>query len=473
MLGGWVIAAFSIPIVLLIARFKQIPKPPSYSKILTREFGYFLASAIFGTLGLIAAAGMSAPLITKLWIAKGAAAQPDFYNHATFPLTILMLLGMASTPYLAWKASDASLVGKRLLPAYIGAVALTVGLFLLGARKPWMLLLFAFCAFAAITNLILFAERFRHPVAKPTFGGLLAHIGAAMLLVGIVFLVSFSQQSLHVILVKGVPQTVLGYQLTYLGSTSQPYDRKNAVQVRVTQGSRSWIATPHFYVAPWGGSDQLFADPPDIRNFLWGDLYMALYRPPASLAADSPNNGMTLSPGDRVSYSGYQFVYHGLKWSDDVAKAMASRDPNAMNALPRMRLHALVDVTYAGKTYPVQPELVFDQIEQAKYSLPATLPGAPNAVLSLTDAQLPFQASLATSNLPDPLEMVQVDLSTKPMIWFVWMGALLYTIGGLIAYRRRAREFQAEDTETAEDALPRPSKVRTSWKARRRLSPTG
>jgi cytochrome c-type biogenesis protein CcmF len=441
LLGGWVAAAFVIPIALVIARARIIPKAVTQSRLLTREVGYVIASAVFGTLGFITAVGMSAPIITKLWIPKGAATQPDFYNHATFPLTILMLIGMAATPYLAWKDSDAATVGKRLLPAYIGAIALTVVVFFLGARKPWMLLLFAFAAFAAVANLLLLAKAAARPVGRPTLGGFLAHIGAAMLLIGIVFLVTFSRQALHVALVKDMPQNVLGYQLTYLGTTSQPYDRKNAVEVRVEKDGKSWVATPHYYVAPWGGMDQLFADPPDIRNFPWGDLYLALYRPPSSLNTDSPNNGMTMTPGDQVNYFDYKFVYHGLKWADDVHKAMTAQDPQALGSLPQMRLHALVDVTYNGRTYPVHPVLVFDRIEQSKYSIPAPLPGALNAILTLNDAQLPSEATLTTSNLPDPLDMVQVDLSTKPLIWLVWMGTLLYTIGGLIAYRRRAREF--------------------------------
>lgn len=444
LLGGWVAAAFSIPLIMLIARFRQIPKPTAYSKVLTREFGYFLASAVLATLGVISAVGMSAPIITKLWIPKGAAAQPGFYNHAMFPLTIVLLLGMAATPYLAWKTADGPAVGRRLLPAYVAAVVLTVGLFLVGAREPWMLLLFAFAVFAGVANLLLLSGKRGPRRSAASLGGILAHIGAAIFLIGVVCLVCFSQKALHVTLVKGQPVQALGYQLTYLGMTSEPYDRKNALQIQVSRGGHSWIATPHLYIAPWEGTDQLFADPPDIRNFFWGDLYLAHYRGPSSLDAGSPNNGITLAPGAVLNYGDYRFVYHGLQWSSAVQRAMASPDRSALGKLSQMRIHALVDVTYRGQTYPIHPELVFDQASQSKYSVPASLPGPPNAILTLEDVQLPFQASLSTTNLPDPLEMVQIDLSTKPMIWLVWLGTVLYTIGGLMAYRRRAAELARE-----------------------------
>ena len=45
-----------------------------------------------------------------------------------------------------------------------------------------------------------------------------------------------------------------------------------------------------------------------------------------------------------------------------------------------------------------------------------------------------------TLNAPDPTEAVMVDVSTKPMVWLVWVGTLLYTLGGFVAYRRRALE---------------------------------
>jgi hypothetical protein len=154
-----------------------------------------------------------------------------------------------------------------------------------------------------------------------------------------------------------------------------------------------------------------------------------------------------------VAYGDYRFTYHGVKWSDNVDSAMASGVD--VDKLPQMSIHALVDVTHQGKTYPIRPLLVYDQARMAKYSVPAALPGAPNAVIALNDVQLPSGATLTTSNLPDPMEMVQVDLSTKPMIWLVWAGTILYTIGGLMAYGRRRREHGAA-IPSATGAQPEP-----------------
>jgi len=261
-----------------------------------------------------------------------------------------------------------------------------------------------------------------------------------MVLAGIACLVAFSRQALHLSLVKDSPIEALGYKLTYLGMTSQPFDRENALRIRVEKNGRTWEATPHLFMASWQGQDQMFADPPDIHNFLWGDLYLAHYRGPLSLNQRSPNNGVRLHDGDKFTYGDYLFAYHGLSWSDKVNSALAAGGMSAVQQLPEMRVHANLDVTYEGKIYSIEPQFVIDQAGMSRHAIPAALPGAPNAIVSISDVQLPSEVTLATTNLPDPYEMVQVDLSTKPMIWLVWVGTVLYTLGGLAAYRKRALE---------------------------------
>jgi LPXTG-motif cell wall-anchored protein len=88
-------------------------------------------------------------------------------------------------------------------------------------------------------------------------------------------------------------------------------------------------------------------------------------------------------------------------------------------------------------------------IEEAKKAGPA---GSPAFREALTNSQAYFEARqmedlsqfkilrFETFNAPDPSETVFVSVGTKPMIWLVWLGTLLFSVGGLIAYRRRAVE---------------------------------
>jgi cytochrome c biogenesis factor len=63
---------------------------------------------------------------------------------------------------------------------------------------------------------------------------------------------------------------------------------------------------------------------------------------------------------------------------------------------------------------------------------------------------------------------VQIDVSTKPGIGFVWIGSLLYTLGGLVAYRRRARELGITGLEDPEPAANNAGKANPAPVIRRK-----
>jgi cytochrome c-type biogenesis protein CcmF len=470
-----VLASFLTPIGLLIWRFRGIPKPAAYEKVVSREFGYFIASAILGVVGLIVAVGMSAPLITKLWTEKGAAAQPQFYNTANYPLVLILTLGMAATPYLAWRgAGDTAASLKRLFPAYACAIVLTLGMtgvaMSMGVRKPWMLLMFATSVFAVFANLILLVPRLPKREGRGTVGGFIAHMGAGMVLMGVATLVAFSQSAERILLKKDIPTAVLGYTLTYLGQTSQPFDRENnALRIQVVKNGRMWEANPRYYFAPWENKDTLFANPPAIGRFGWGDFYVAYSGGPVGLdptdGGVNPNNGFTLKAQQTVQAGEYTFSLVGLDLDERAKKTLAeTHDSKAMSALPEITFKAIVGVSYRGQTAIAEPLFRFDQKTGGRYSIPVPLPGGwdkkpvmlnfvPPTPEEMSTPEAFDKIQLQTLNVPDPTEAVMVDVSTKPLVWLVWLGTLLYTLGGFVAYRRRAQEVKALEigTKTTDD----------------------
>ena len=471
-----VLAAFLTPVGLLLWRLKSIPKPAAYERVVSREFGYFIASSILGVLGLIVAVGMSAPLITKIWTEKGAAAQPQFYNTANYPLVLILTLGMAATPYLAWRGggnTGASL--KRLFPAYACAIVLTLGMtgaaISMGIRKPWMLLMFATSVFAVFANLILLIPRLPKREGRRTSGGFVAHIGVGMVLMGVATLVAFSQNAERVLLKKDIPVAALGYTLTYLGQTSNPYDRENnALRIQVVKNGRMWEANPRYYFAPWENKDTLFANPPAIGRFGWGDFYVAYSGGPIGLdpkdGGVNPNNGFVLKTKKSVQAGEYTFTLVGLDLDERAKKTLAEQhDPKAMAALPEITFKAIIGVTYKGQNSIAEPLFRFDQKTGGRYSIPVVIPGGwegkpimlnfvPPTAEEMNTPEAFDKIQLQTLNAPDPTEAVMVDVSTKPMIWLVWAGTLLYTLGGFVAYRRRALEngtIESGNTKSTDD----------------------
>ena len=122
------------------------------------------------------------------------------------------------------------------------------------------------------------------------------------------------------------------------------------------------------------------------------------------------------------------------------------KDPHVspFKDLPEIYLNALVGVTYRGQAVAAEPKLRLEQT--GAYSLPVAIPGPDGRQVMLkleppSPEEEPSKTmTFRTLNAEDPMEVVLVDVSTKPLIGLVWAGTLLFTLGGFIAYKRRARE---------------------------------
>lgn len=499
MLGA--ILVFTLgPLLLLILRGRSIPRAQIFERAVSRETGFFAAALLLGIMGIGVTLGMSAPLLTKLWMPKGAALQPDFYNQIGYPLGIVMTLLMALTPYLAWKTGDANDALKRLWPPYIASIALTIGMtamaWKLGVRKPWMVLLFATSLFTTLANAWMVWPRLKSAGGRKTLGGFVAHMGAGMLLAGVALLVAFSTHTEAIPLVKGQPKKVGDSTLTYLGNTAHPFQSDNALRIKVEKGGSWWEANPRYYYAPWEGKDTLFANPPAIHRRPTGDIYLALGGEQEEILDDpdratTPNNQFSLQMGETKSFGDYTFTLQAVNFDDKAREAMVRHDEKAFNALPEVRLTAVVMVGYKDQTKVALP-VIRNVQKSGVFSIVAPIPGPePNTILrfvpppserQVAEVEQMWQEAVAmaktkgqpgtaafqealmpsaplmrraeqmkemaafktlrfeTFNAPDDQEVIFVDLSTKPFIWMVWLGTLLYTLGGIVAYRRRALE---------------------------------
>jgi cytochrome c-type biogenesis protein CcmF len=429
-----------------------------------------------------------APSYALAWASKGAGAEQPYYNQAAYPLAILFTVAMAVTPYLSWKAAqkdaekDMEGVRKRLIAPYAGAILLTVvsaGLAMyLGLRRPYQILLFATSVFSVLANVILLLPRLKHRSSRKTVGGFVAHIGAGMVLIGVCSLVVFSKQMQRVMLIKNFPVDVMGYKLTYLGNTSHPYDRSNnALRIRIEKDGRVWEGRPRFYYAQWENRDTVFANPPAIlpsvynmnsvndlpkmlpwnNPFPLGDLYLAFSEGPFSMGDGKdrplhPNAGFELKNGAMKTFEqdGYSFALLSFTMDKAAMEAVRTGNEKAMKALPKITFTAQIGVMYGKEGAMVEPHFVLEQKTGAQYSHPAQIPGPKGEKVMLNlvppspeqwKSADPFSAiNFQTINVPDVTEHIYVDISTKPLISLVWIGSLLYTLGGLVAYRRRAIE---------------------------------
>ena len=495
-----------IPLGLLVLRNWDIPTKQEKQEAATfvsRETGFAAAGIIIGVIGFFVALGMSGPLLTKLWSAKGQGAEPEFYNRALFAPVIGMLLLMALSPYLTWKNGDAQSAYKRLFPSYLIAIGLGiaftgVGIYL-GLRHPAMVLLFAASMFCIVANAFLIAPRLKSPGGRLSIGGYVAHAGAALLLAGLSSLVMFAKHKEGILLIKGQPTEALGYKLTYEGYTTHPFERDNAIRIKVVDGNKQWDAEPHYSYTPWEGKDTPQSNPPAIHHKYWGDVYLALSGEAQEFVdqpdATSSNWLFSLKKGETKTLGEYTFTLMSYDLDEKAREVLAKHSEAEFNKLTQVRMTANVIITYQGKQTPIKVSVRHEPAASGAYSEVVEIPGpggkhgkvilrmlpAPTekeikekqsasqaAVERAKQSGAPgtpaFQQALMkdvnafnegrrmeefstyqalrfeTFNAPDPGDAIFVELSTKPLIGFVWMGTLLYTLGGLIAYRRRLKE---------------------------------
>jgi cytochrome c-type biogenesis protein CcmF len=282
-----------------------------------------------------------------------------------------------------------------------------------------------------------------------------------MTMAGIAVVVAFQNQTTGVALMKGVPKQVQGATLTYLGMTTHPFDRNNNfLRIRVVQNGRQWEARPRLYYADWNSKDSLFGNPPAIGHFGWGDFYVSFDQNRLGTfplnEEQSPNAPFVLTPNTPIRRGDYTFTLTGYDVDESARKISQEFAGNpeefnkAFKKLPVVRFKAKIAVQYKdGSPTTVTPAIRLEPLKDGAYSEVVDIPGAPNekAVLRYippTPEEMNSEISnfkFQAMNAPDEMgEAIFVDVSTKPLIWMVWVGPVLFTWGGLIAYRRRATE---------------------------------
>ena len=481
--------ALAVAAGLLLWRGRRIPtKPGQWDQPATREFAFLMSIALFTLCAVISGVGMSAPLITGIAQKFNpsvhlASIHEDFYNKANFPVALLIAIGLGLGPHLAWRERGKA-AGDRLMWAYGGAVVLAVGFMVLsrtlgtplfGFHLAVQVLLFTTSAFALLANVLMLRQikpAGQRRVHVGTVGGAVSHIGAAVLLIGIVCLATFVQKDSNVLLVQGKSQSVLDgrYTMTYLGQTSNfTKDKNNALRFQVVSrdGKENFTARMPFAMRPiQGGERKLFAHPAIVHHAA-GDLYLALKDGP-DLFYKTPLMQAKVKLGG-VSHIGDYAIKFVRFERDPAAAAFVQQTGQIPDVFP---VNGVVEVTYQGKTTTLSPKFV-------TYKDNPSMPDSPELALpggwlisfagmnaGSADASDPNAGAMTEAgsfalraNSGPPAEAFQLEVSTRPMISLVWIGTMLLVFGGLLSMRRRLAEARvaAAQPDVIADAPARPA----------------
>jgi len=135
-----------VPFGMFLWRWREMSGFAQDYKILSRETGLSIASALLGASALVVFIGTSAPLLKKK-------VEMGFYNNLHIPLIIVLLVVNGLSLLLKWRQSNWSEVWKKSIIALVGTAVLTICIVFLGVHDPRFIGVCAAAFFALFVNL--------------------------------------------------------------------------------------------------------------------------------------------------------------------------------------------------------------------------------------------------------------------------------------------------------------------------------
>ena len=231
-IGSWFLAFLFVcivfSVVLLAARANRLAGRAEPTVLVSREGAFALQNLLLIGVAVVVIWGTILPLVSGM-AGQQRVVGNSYYERAAGPLLVVILALMAAGPLLPWGRAFSD--RTRLEPyaralLWPGGTALVVlaALVIAGERSIPALVVFPLAAAVAATCFTQFARLGRGWALvwqrRRRYGAYLAHLGLAVLVVGIAAS-HFWQQEKNVTLAPGQEVTVAGYTLTYAGTVER------------------------------------------------------------------------------------------------------------------------------------------------------------------------------------------------------------------------------------------------------------
>jgi cytochrome c-type biogenesis protein CcmF len=430
-LVGMMVLSVVVSFGLFIAHFRTIHAPTMSISALNREVALLLGMAVFAASAAFTFVGMSSPIITKLF---GKASQVDtsFYNTVNMPIAIGIGILLGITPFLGWTGEEkpGSFLKRLSMPFLLTALSIAIAL-VGGVHSGLQIALIAASTFGLTSNVIIAFRQYRS--GWTNLGGPLAHIGAALLFIGIIGSGAFDE-SVRLSLQPGKAQSAFGYQFTFRNIDTS--SSKTRVLIDVSDGRTSFTATPRLYFSDY---NQEVMREPDIKILPLKDLYISPIEMESPPVDNGGNPQLELAKGESKELNGYdvQFVQFETGGHGQPGK---------------MTVGALLDVQSNGQHTQITPEMEIDEQGHQTFiaaDLPASGYAAQKHQVRLTAMSVEDKKILlafdgfSDQNARLDSHTLVIDVTSKPLMMVVWTGVLLIIGGTTIAFVRRTKRLES------------------------------
>ncbi len=494
----YLLAFVAVAIGLCIYRWKEIPTSDKEVSTYSREFWIFMGATVLGLMGFQVFAGTSIPVYNTILEQFGItsnlappAEQAIFYSKFQIWGAILIAIFSGTGQFFFWKSMDKSKLWNELsIPILISLAVSTVIFLVYNITQLSYILLLTAGVYSVVANSTILIRLLKKKSFKLA-GGSVAHIGIAMMLLGILFSSGFSKvislnksgmmfsrnlsdemNQENVILFTNETKTMNEYQITYKGQRvelagvpglpSRKLIRKTIDEHTVVANS-DYIHNEKLVFAT---GDTLTILPEntyyEVEYKKDGEKAFSLY-PRAQV---NPNMGLIVSPDikrqfDRDLYTHISSIPDpdtNTEWSDPVTNIVEIEERFFVNdfvaVLKKVQkieeiegvtlnqndiaAEAIIEVQAKNKTYTLKP--VFIIRGKMMGNLPAVEDdlGVKISFMNIKPEDGKFELTIETSQ-PDYIIMKAIEM---PFINLLWLGTLVLMFGFTIAIVRRYKEFK-------------------------------
>ena len=421
-LGGFLISFIVLAGVagygLLLFRLRDIPRAAEALGSFSRESFMWLGQLVFMLMCALVAVGMSAPLITRLF-GPPSNVQTSYYNLVNAPLAIAMgvLLGIA--PLLRWRQHEAETFLKAAMPSAVFGVVVAAVAIVLGVRQPMPALIMFAMGFALATNFVVtlrgFKASWKHGAAY------LGHMGATVMIIGVIASSGYGLSE-QLQLPRGESRKALGFDMNFQGMEKDKEGKEHAL-IAVVGDGRKFTANAKFY---WSEYNQGYMKKPHIERFWTHDVYIS----PLEMVGGADAGGTWFKPGETKQAGNVKFTFEGFLPEPGDGK---------------MKLTANIVADIGGRTVPLKPVLEITMGDGKRTSTPAYLPsGGTLAIVSANPQDGSVMLALPGEERGKDSQTLAVEVSTKPFINLVWLGAIVMLASAFMSMYRRVLDVKRE-----------------------------
>ena len=465
------VASFTLPsLIMLAVNLKKIPTIHKEESTNSREFWMFIGSLVLFLSAMFIIAKTSVPVYNKIF--GTSIAQPEdvefSYNKVVILVAIIIGLLTAVTQYFKYKKTPAGFILKKIAVPTLIAAAITA---LLAVFYPLTYYKMG-AGFLGAAYVALFATIFS-VVANGAYiwtglkgklkfaGGSIAHLGFALMLVGI--LISSSNKEVisssranginlpvsgkdpltkqadnpeeNLTLIRQVPARMGPYEVTYMKDSignekgrrfyELMFQRKDALTQKVTEQFTLW---PDVYIM----KDNNMSSNPDTKAYLGKDVFTYISYAVGNKAenTDTAQFKITeMSVGDTAFYSNGIVILNSVVSNPDNGKYHFKPTDKALMA----------DITFVSKEnmhYKAMPAVQIDEfgvneIDDTVY--------AQNLYAKFAGVTGDKKVKIGIKESDKLIEYITLKAYVFPFINLVWLGLIVMALGIIMSAVQRAK----------------------------------